>query len=127
MPEQLSPEEREKILQSLQGLARLMDSSFEVPGTGFRFGLDPVIGLIPGIGDAISLGVSGYTLLQARKLGASRWLLTRMAGNILLDASIGAIPVLGDLFDFAFKANQRNLKLLHRKHGAIEVKATPLR
>lgn len=126
MAEQLSPEQRKRIRDELDRLSRLMDASFNLPGTDFKIGLDPIIGLIPGIGDSISLLISAYIVLQAHRLGASRWTLTRMVSNIVLDAAIGAVPVLGDLFDFAFKANQRNLKLLRIKPEVIDVKATPL-
>ena len=109
---------RERSIRRLTHLARLMDVQFRLPGTKFRFGLDGLIGLIPGVGDVIGTAVSAWIILEARRLGASRWTLTRMAGNVLLEMVVGTIPLVGDLFDFAFKANVRNLRML-----GIEVKA----
>ncbi len=105
---------RNKDLKSAELLANLMDTQFKIPGSNFRFGLDPLIGLIPGFGDFAGFLVSGYMLLICAKNGASGFLLARMTLNILLDALIGAIPLLGDLFDFAYKANRRNLKLMQQ-------------
>jgi hypothetical protein len=105
-----------KELKSVELLARLMDSQFKIPGTRFRFGLDPLIGLIPGLGDFTGLLFSGYMILICARNGASGFLLARMVLNILIDACIGAIPLVGDLFDFAYKANNRNLKLMHEHY-----------
>jgi hypothetical protein len=101
----------------LERLATLLDSAFVIPGTGIRFGADPLLGLVPGAGDLVALGLSGYMLLEAHRLEAPASLLTRMAANIALDAAVGSIPLLGDLFDVAFKANRRNMRLL-REHFA---------
>ncbi len=98
--------------ERLQRLAWLLDDSFKLPGTQRRFGLDPIIGLIPGIGDLVGAGLSLYLMGEAARLGAPRALLMRMAGNVLLEATVGVIPVLGDVFDFYWKANSRNLQLL---------------
>ncbi len=92
-----------------------MDTQFKIPSTGIQFGLDPVIGLIPGLGDFTGFLVSGYMILICARNGASGFLLARMTLNILVDALVGAVPVIGDLFDFAYKANNRNLKLM-RQH-----------
>lgn len=73
-----------------------------------------MLGLIPGVGDALGLALSAWVAAQARQAGASRWLLARMAMNVGLDAVLGSVPLLGDVFDFAFKANRRNLRLLQR-------------
>jgi len=100
----------------LRGLARLLDSSIPLPG-GYRIGLDGLIGLIPGVGDAIGASFSTYIILEAARMGASRTTLLRMVGNVLIDTIVGAVPILGDLFDFAWKANQRNMALLD---GALE-------
>lgn len=99
-------------------IARLLDSAAPVPGTGIRFGLDSVLGLIPGLGDATGAAMSGYLILVASRLGAPRTTIVRMLANVGIDAVVGAIPVLGDLFDVAFKANTRNLALLERTMGA---------
>jgi hypothetical protein len=94
-------------------LARLMDSQFRVPGTNFRFGLDAVIGLIPGAGDLSTFAISSYMLVVMAKNGASGYVLARMVVNVLIDAIFGMIPVIGDLFDIGFKANMRNMRLMH--------------
>ena len=98
----------------IESLSRLLDTSIPLGRSGFRIGLDPLIGLIPGIGDAIGALLSGYIVLQAAYLGASRWLLIRMLGNIGIETLLGVIPVFGDLFDFVFKANQKNVALLRK-------------
>jgi len=106
--------DRAATLQRLRRLARVMDSAVTLPGTRVRFGLDPLIGLVPVLGDAVSVLVSLYTIQQARKLGVGNRVLAAMAVNVASDALLGAVPVLGDLFDFAFKANTRNLMLLEK-------------
>jgi hypothetical protein len=100
-------------LRRLRQLAWLLDNSIPLPG-GFRIGLDAIVGLVPGIGDALSALVSVYIVNEARQLGAPRSILLRMMGNIAVDTLVGAIPFAGDLFDAGFKANSRNLALLAR-------------
>ena len=92
-----------------------MDNVFRVPGLGWRFGLDPVLGLIPGVGDVIGTLVSVYTLLAGVRYGVPRITLIRMGLNVGLDMVIGAIPFVGDLFDAYWKTNQRNLNLLRQR------------
>ena len=106
-------------LKHLETLAKLLDAQFRIPGTDFRFGLDGIIGLIPGAGDLSTFAVSGYMVLILARNGASGYVLARMVLNILIDAVIGAIPLIGDLFDIAFKANMRNMKLMqeHYREG----------
>ena len=94
-----------------------MDAQFSIPNTKIRFGLDGIIGLIPGVGDLFSLGISGYLISSAMKNGASRFVVARMVLNSGVDAIIGAIPILGDIFDVAFKANMRNVRLLQQHYG----------
>ena len=104
----------------LDGLAIIMDSAFTIPGTQIVMGLDAILGLVPVIGDAIAGMISGYIILEAKKLGAPRLLVARMAGNAAIDTLVGSIPILGDVFDVAFKANRKNVALLKRhieKHG----------
>jgi Domain of unknown function (DUF4112) len=100
-------------LQRLRSMAWLLDNAIPLPG-GFRIGLDAIIGLIPGVGDAIGALISVYILNEARSLGAPRSVLMRMSGNVLLETIVGSIPFLGDLFDAGFKANMRNIALLER-------------
>ena len=102
-------------VERLRTLARLLDDAFQVPGTRFRVGLDALIGLVPGIGDAIGAIFSTYIVFQAARLGASRATLVRMLGNVALDTIVGEIPLLGDLFDAGWKANIRNLALLENQ------------
>ena len=89
-----------------------MDAQFRIPGTNIRFGLDGIIGLIPGVGDFSSFLISAYLVSMAVNKGASGFVVARMLFNISVDALVGAVPILGDIFDVAFKANQRNMKLL---------------
>jgi hypothetical protein len=110
----MSREIPEASLARLEALAKLMDGAFLIPGTSTRVGLDAIIGIIPGIGDAISGLISSYLIWEARKLGVSRWTLARMAGNTLLDTTVGAIPLAGDVFDVMFRANMKNMSLLRR-------------
>lgn len=98
--------------QGIARLAWLLDSCFRVPGTKFRFGLDALIGLVPGLGDVVGVLFSGYILKEAWRLGASKSLLAHMALNIGIEGLVGAVPLLGDLFDMVWKANQRNMRLL---------------
>jgi len=99
-------------------LARLLDDLIAIPGTKIGIGLDPVIGLIPGLGDVVGGAMSGYILLVAAREGAPTSVLVRMLGNIALDSLVGTVPVVGDLFDVGMKANRRNVDLLERHLGA---------
>lgn len=110
-------------LKNLDSLAKLMDSRFTIPGTNIKFGLDALIGLVPGAGDFATFIISGYMLKVLAQNGASGFVLARMVLNVIIDSLIGAVPILGDIFDVAFKSNQRNMKLMHehyvegRHHG----------
>jgi hypothetical protein len=99
----------------LRRLSYLLDNSIPIPGTPFRIGLDSIIGLIPGVGDLVGGAFSLYIMLEAARLGASHSLLARMGWNVAVDVLVGAVPVLGDLFDAGWKANVRNLALLERQ------------
>jgi hypothetical protein len=106
---------RQAAMRRLDALSHLLDNSIPVPGTKARFGLDAVIGLIPGFGDAAGAVVSAYVVVQAARLGASVPTLMRMLLNVGVEAVAGAVPVLGDLFDAAWKANARNVALLRKE------------
>jgi hypothetical protein len=111
---QSSVERKRRARDRLIALARLMDSAIEVPGLRRGVGLDAILGLVPVAGDALSALIGLYSVLQARELGASRWLQARMVGNLMLDAVIGAVPIAGDVADVFFRAHRRNLRLLQR-------------
>ena len=103
----------ETALAQLRGLSRIMDGAITIPGTGIRVGLDPILGfLLPVVGDWIGAATSGYIIVQGARLGASRATLMRMAGNLAADLVVGSVPVLGDIFDLGFRANERNLALI---------------
>lgn len=108
------PLSRAQRLARLDSLARLLDTAFVVPGTNIRFGVDAVIGLLPGLGDVITTALSLYIVREARALGASKAVIGRMMFNVAVDGAIGLVPVLGDVFDVAFRANRRNVMLLQR-------------
>jgi hypothetical protein len=101
-------------LERLRTLSRLLDSAFVVPGTKYRVGLDAIVGLVPGIGDAIGAVFSLYIVFQAARMGVPKATLARMLGNVGVDTIVGEIPLLGDLFDAGFKSNMRNLALIER-------------
>jgi hypothetical protein len=101
-------------LETAEKISRLMDSAIRIPGTNISIGLDPIIGLLPVAGDTISFGISALLILSMAKNGASPGLLIRMFGNVLIDMLLGYVPVVGDLFDFAFKANRKNLSLMQK-------------
>jgi hypothetical protein len=101
-------------LEELERLADLLDAQFTVPGTNVRFGLDSILGLIPAIGDAVGLFASLYIMTRLERLGVSRWTRVRMIGNVAVDSLVGVIPLLGDVFDVAFKANRKNIALARR-------------
>ncbi|MEO6029020.1 MAG: DUF4112 domain-containing protein [Candidatus Binatia bacterium] len=96
----------------IRRLAWWLDDAFRIPGTQQRVGFDALIGLIPGVGDTIGAVFSTYIIVEAARRGASVWTVARMLGNVGVETVFGAIPLLGDLFDVVFKANQRNLALL---------------
>ena len=98
--------------EQLQRLAWLLDSSITVPGTRFTIGVDALLGLIPFLGDALGVFLSSYILLEASRMGAPKALLMRMAANVAVEGIVGVVPLFGDVFDAAYKANQRNVRLL---------------
>lgn len=114
-------EQLPQLAPELELLARWMDGVFRVPGVGWRFGLDAILGLLPGIGDTASSVATLYILAAAHRYGVTRATLLRMALNVVLDTTIGALPLVGDIFDVYWKSNQRNVELLNR-----HMLATPL-
>jgi len=110
---QLTPRQAQG-LDALRKGAQLLDSAFVVPGTSYRVGLDPILGLVPGVGDLVSPLFTIAILWQARELAIPRVVLLRMIFNVAIDSLLGAVPVVGDLFDFAWKANNMNLALVER-------------
>ena len=101
-------------LERLRAIARLFDQAFPLPGTRYRFGIDALFGLVPGLGDLAGAVVAAYALHVARTLRVPVAIQLHMLGNIAVDALVGSIPLIGDLFDFVFKAQTRNLALLER-------------
>lgn len=99
-------------LKWVERVSYLMDEKFRLPGTNFRFGIDPLINLIPVVGDLSGFAVSSMLVLAMAKHGVSRKVLIMMCLNIVLDSTIGAIPIIGQIFDFTYKSNSRNIKLL---------------
>jgi hypothetical protein len=103
---------REERVARLDALATLLDTAFILPGTNVRFGFDALIGLVPGIGDAITTAISLYIVHEARQLGAPVHLILRMLANVAVDGFVGAVPLVGDAFDVLWRANRRNVWLL---------------
>ncbi len=103
-------------IRRLDRFAWLLDSAVRLPG-GFRIGLDGIIGLVPGLGDLAAAGLSSYIILEAARMKLPGRVLVRMGLNVLLELVVGIIPIFGDLFDFAFKANRRNVRLLNEYLG----------
>ena len=104
----------------LRALGKLLDNSIVVPGTGWRIGLDPIIGLLPGVGDLVGAAVSGYIILEGARSNMPPVMLARMLMNVGIDTLVGAVPAVGDLFDAAWKANTKNVALLERHLSVAE-------
>lgn len=113
---------RSEKLKWVDHVTKLMDNQFRFPGTNWRFGLDPLLGLLPVVGDLASFGVSAMLILTMARHGASGKLVALMLLNVGVDVLIGSIPILGNIFDFAFKANDRNVRLLraHYEEGRYQ-------
>lgn len=101
-------------VKNLRTISWLFDELIRIPGTNIRLGADAILGLLPGGGDLVGGAVSSYAILVAARLGAPPAVIARMAMNIGIDALIGVVPLLGDLFDVAWKANRKNADLLER-------------
>ena len=115
-PVPLEPREQSR-LDRLRRISSLLDNAIPIPGTNYRVGLDPILGLVPGVGDAIGTAMAGYILVEAARFGVPRSVLLRMLLNIGIDTALGAVPGIGDLFDFVWKADAKNLALLHEHLG----------
>jgi len=115
-------------LQKIAVVTKLMDSQFKIPGTNFSFGLDPLIGLIPGLGAVIDYVISAYLLVSMVQNGASNKVIAKMILNISIDGIGGLIPILGNIFDFFYKANRKNLVLAveHFEEGKHQGSALPI-
>ncbi|MGI9045079.1 MAG: DUF4112 domain-containing protein [Gemmatimonadaceae bacterium] len=117
----MTPPVRLREAEKVRAFAKLLDSALRIPGTNIRFGLDAVIGLIPGLGDVSGAAMAGYIVLTAARLGVPKTVIGRMVLNVGVDTVVGAIPLLGDLFDVGFRANLRNTALLDRYLAEPEV------
>ena len=115
-----------RTLQRLRVLANTMDSLVRIPGTSISLGLDAALGLVPVVGDLAAQAIGGYIVYEARRLGVRKRTLARMGWNMVVDTAVGAVPLVGDVFDVVWKANRKNLALLERhleqelKKGVIE-------
>ena len=122
---------RSDSMARMEALATFLDSAILIPETNQRVGFDALVGLIPGVGDAISAALSAYIIWEARQLGLPRWKIARMVANVALDTALGSVPVAGDFFDVLFRANKRNMRIvrehLARKHGPREIEGEAVR
>lgn len=100
------------IRRRIEGMEKLLENSFTVPGVNYRIGLDSIVGLVPVVGDVVTAAMGMWLVWEARNLGMPKWKLWRMTGNVALDTAVGAIPVVGDAVDFLFRSNTRNLKIV---------------
>jgi Domain of unknown function (DUF4112) len=107
-------------LNRIRKLSHLMDTSIRIPGIGFRIGIDPIIGLVPGAGDLISTAFSAYIIFLATRFGIPHQDLAKMIFNVGLEAVVGTVPLVGDLFDAFYKSNIRNLEILEQHLTAVE-------
>jgi len=103
------------VRRRVEAMEVVLERSFVIPGINRRVGLDAVAGLVPVLGDVLTAVMGLYIVWEARNLGLPKWKMARLAGNVLFDSAVGAVPVVGDLFDFLFRSNTRNLKII-KKH-----------
>lgn len=103
------------VRRRIEAMEQMLEGMFVLPGTNRRVGLDSIVGLIPVVGDIATAAMGAWMVWEARNLGMSKWQLTRMAANVGFDTVLGAVPLVGDVFDFFFKSNTKNLKII-RKH-----------
>ena len=106
-------------IRRMELMAKLLDNAFVIPGTNQRVGIDAIIGLVPGLGDIATTLLSSYVIWEARNLGVSRVAIGKMLTNLAIHASIGAIPILGDVFDAFFRVNQRNMRIVRAQFDKL--------
>ena len=116
-----TPVQEHDDVKRVRALARALDTAVRIPGTSIRFGLDSIIGLVPGAGDVVSSILSGYIVLASARLGVPPWVVVRMILNLGVDTLVGSVPLAGDLFDVGFRANTRNAALLERHMAEPDV------
>lgn len=102
------------VRRRLEALELLLERSFTIPGINRKVGLDAIVGLVPVVGDLVTAAMGAYFVWEARNLGMPKWKLWHMAGNLAFDSLVGAVPIAGDLFDFLFRSNTRNLRIVKR-------------
>jgi len=102
------------IRRRVEAMEKLLENTFVIPGWGRPVGLDAIVGLVPVVGDAVTMLMGAYIVWEAKNLGLPKWKLWRMAGNVVFDSALGAVPLAGDLFDLLFRSNTRNLKIIIR-------------
>ena len=102
------------VRRRIEAMEGLLERAFAVPGTNFRFGMDSIVGLVPVVGDVVTAAMGAWLVWEARNLGMSKFQIARMTGNVAFDTAVGFVPFLGDAFDFLFKSNTRNLRLVKR-------------
>jgi len=102
------------VRRRIEGMEKLLENSFTIPGVNYRVGLDSIAGLVPVVGDLVTAAMGMWLVWEAKNLGMPKWKLIRMTGNVAVDTAIGAIPVVGDAVDFFFRSNTRNLKIVKR-------------
>nr|WP_067789678.1 DUF4112 domain-containing protein [Paraurantiacibacter namhicola] len=115
----------QSIRRRIEAMEKVLERSFVIPGINRPVGLDAIAGLIPVVGDFITAAMGAYIVWEARNLGLPKWKLLRMAGNIAVDSAVGAVPLAGDLFDFLYRSNSKNLRIvkahLDKHHPATQV------
>ena len=102
------------VRRRIEAMEQLLERSFRIPGINYAVGLDSIAGLVPVVGDLVTAAMGAWLVWEAKNLGLPKWKLWHMAGNVAFDTAIGAVPVVGDAFDFVFRSNTRNLKIVKR-------------
>lgn len=102
------------VRRRIEAMEGLLERAFAVPGTNFRFGMDSAVGLVPVVGDVVTAAMGAWLIWEARNLGMSKFQIARMSANVAFDTAVGFVPFLGDAFDFLFKSNTRNLRIVKR-------------